>query len=110
MVKTLFILILGAGLLVWWSPISRLAQKKGEPPRYWDRLLLVIWGAIWLGEYYLGQALAHRLPHAEWLLPLSALLGCAAGFGFVWQTLRQKPDRDTWQQKLDQLGKQDPKH
>lgn len=94
------------GLLVI-NPVHKLAKRKDESPRYWDLIVLLIWGFVWVGERLIRIEYVANVSEpgiSQWTFVVIALLICIVAYGIVWRILWLKPDKKSWEDKLNKIG------
>jgi hypothetical protein len=91
------------------SKLGKLAERKGEAPRTWQLYALMAWGFMWLGERLLTEALGNTFPGLitfRWAFVVMMFAGCWGIYLFLWDRLNKRPDRGSWQRKVDEIGEE----
>lgn len=96
-----------SGILL--ARLGKLALSKGEQPRTWQLYALIAWGFMWAGERLLTEALGSMLPQLitfRWAFVVMMLAGCWGIYMLLTDRLSKRPDRGSWQEKMDEIGEE----
>lgn len=102
------ILLLAGGLLY---ILHKVAAKKGEAPRFWGIIVLMVWGFIWVAERLIAiawvDASDEMASYNHGSLLVLTILSCLLGYAIVLGILWKKPNINDLENKVDNIGKRE---
>ncbi len=101
----------GRHFMVWGDPVRRVRYEASwalAEVRFASRLVTVVWGTVYLGEFAMRVALIFLVPVA-WVLVISpVLLGSLTLITIVWTFRYAKRARERALPKIDELMRRQP--